>query len=122
MSENIQEEPKTAEPIDKSAENPADKPQSGPPQKNDDLKDQFEKMRQRLRKTGAPSGKGGGGFNFYWIYAIIIVILILITYYDGAAFGGGTRKVNETFFEQTMLAKGDVVSITIVNEKNAEIR
>ncbi len=119
MSENIKEEPKTVEPVEKAAE----KPQSGPPQKsNEDLKDQFEKMRQRLRKTGTPSSKGGGGFNFYWIYAIIIVILILITYYDGAAFGGGTRKVNETFFEQTMLAKGDVVSITIVNEKNAEIR
>jgi len=118
MSENIQEEPKTVEPAEKSTE----KPHSGPPQKNDDLKNQFEKMRERLKKTGAPSSKGGGGFNFYWIYAIIIVILILVTYYDGAAFGGGTRKVNETFFEQTMLAKGDVVSITIVNEKNAEIR
>jgi len=30
--------------------------------------------------------------------------------------------INETFFEQTMLAKGDVDSITIVNEENAEIR
>ncbi|MHB8260661.1 MAG: ATP-dependent zinc metalloprotease FtsH [Bacteroidia bacterium] len=69
-----------------------------------------------------PSNKGGGGFNFYWIYAVIIVILILITYYDGSAFGGGIRKVKETDFEQNMLAKGDVVSITIVNEKNAEIR
>ncbi|HEX7412563.1 MAG TPA: ATP-dependent zinc metalloprotease FtsH [Bacteroidia bacterium] len=52
----------------------------------------------------------------------MIVILILITYYDGSAFGGGIRKVKETDFEQNMLAKGDVVSITIVNEKNAEIR
>ena len=129
MSEDIKEETKTTESaaeqkVEKSTEKPTDKSQAGSSQKsNEDLKNQFEKMRERLKKTAAPSGKGGGGgFNFYWIYAIIIVILILITYYDGAAFGGGTRKVNETFFEQNMLAKGDVVSITIVNEKNAEIR
>src|SRR5580658_6392047 len=50
------------------------------------------------------------------------IIVLLITCYDSSAFGDGLIKVNETFFEQTMLAKGDVVSITIVNEKNAEIR
>src|ERR1700752_4048309 len=107
MSETNKEETKTVE----GAEKPASKPQPATPQKsNEDLKDQFEKMRERLRKTGMPGnkGKGGGGFNFYWIYAIIIVILILVTYYDGSAFGGGMRKVNETFFEQAMLAKGDV--------------
>ncbi|HXU26941.1 MAG TPA: AAA family ATPase, partial [Bacteroidia bacterium] len=68
-------------------------------------------------------GNGGGGFNFYWIYAIIIIILIAVTLLgDGVGFGAGPRQVNETFFEQNMLAKGDVVSITIVNEKTAEIR
>jgi cell division protease FtsH len=121
MSENIQEEPKSTE----SSNSPANKPGQPSSQKNnEELKDQFEKMRDRLRKGSMPSNKGGGGggFNFYWIYAIIIVILILVTYYDGAGFGGGARKVTETFFEQTMLAKGDVASITIVNEKTAEIR
>jgi ATP-dependent metalloprotease FtsH len=121
MSENIQEEPKSTE----SSNSPANKPGQPSSQKNnEELKDQFEKMRERLRKGSMPSNKsgGGGGFNFYWIYAIIIVILILVTYYDGAGFGGGARKVTETFFEQTMLAKGDVASITIVNEKTAEIR
>ena len=119
MSENIQEESPNTEKNTLSNEKP--KPGSSP-KNNDELKDQFEKMRERLRKGGMPNNKGGGGFNFYWIYAIIIIILILITYYDGASFGGGTRKVSETFFEQTMLAKGDVASITIVNEKTAEIR
>ena len=120
MSENIQEETKSTE----SRNNSANKPQQPSSSKNnEELKDQFEKMRERLRKGGMPSNKGGGGgFNFYWIYAIIIVILILITYYDGASFGGGTHKITETFFEQTMLAKGDVASITIVNERTAEIR
>ncbi len=121
MSENIKEEPKSAE-----NSSPANKPPQPSSQKNnDELKDQFEKMRERLRKGGMPSNKGGGGggFNFYWIYAIIIIVLISITLLgDGAGFGGGTRKVNETFFEQNMLAKGDVTSITIVNEKTVEIR
>src|SRR6185312_17374189 len=122
MSENIQEEPKDAE-----NSSPANKPPQPSPQKNnEELKDQFEKMRERLRKGGMPSnkgGNGGGGFNFYWIYAIIIIILIAVTLLgDGVGFGAGPRQVNETFFEQNMLAKGDVVSITIVNEKTAEIR
>lgn len=130
MSENSKEEPKTTGSAEKPAEKPVEKSQPTDPlqkskeelkESKEELKDQFEKMRERLRKTGMPSNKGGG-FNFYWIYAIIIVILILITYYDGSAFGGGIRKVKETDFEQNMLAKGDVVSITIVNEKTAEIR
>src|SRR6201993_130076 len=120
MSENIKEEPKSAE-----NSSPANKPPQPSSQKNnEELKDQFEKMRERLRKGGMPSNKGGGGggFNFYWIYAIIIIVLISITLLGDAGFGGGTRKVNETFFEQNMLAKGDVTSITIVNEKTVEIR
>jgi ATP-dependent metalloprotease FtsH len=123
MSENIQEETKPAE-----STNPADKPTQPSSQKNnEELKDQFEKMRERLRKGGMPSnkgGNGGGGFNFYWIYAIIIIILVAVSLLggDGIGFGGGAKQVTETFFEQSMLAKGDVVSITIVNEKTAEIR
>lgn len=122
MSENIQEESTSAD----GSKLPANKPAEPSSQKNnEELKDQFEKMRERLRKGSSPTtkGGGGGGFNFYWIYAIIIVILIAVTYYDGgASFGGGTKKVSETQFEQVMLAKGDVVSITIVNEKTAEVR
>src|SRR6185437_9650842 len=124
MSENIQEEPKQAE----SNPTPANKPSQPSQKNNEELKDQFEKMRERLRKGGMPSsnkgGNGGGGFNFYWIYAIIIIILIAVTLLgnDGVGFGSGARKVDETFFEQNMLAKGDVASITIVNEKTVEIR
>jgi ATP-dependent metalloprotease FtsH len=121
MSENIQEEPKPAE-NSSSANKP---PQPSSQKNNEELKDQFEKMRERLRKGGMPSNKGGGGgFNFYWIYAIIIIILIAFTLLgnEGVGFGGGMKQVNETSFEQNMLAKGDVVSITIVNEKTAEIR
>jgi len=91
-------------------------------QRNDELKDQFDKMRERFRKGGpAPKGGGGGGgFNFYWIYAIIIVILILITYYDNIGLSSHARKTNENDF-YTMLSKGDVTNIVIVNGKVAEI-
>ncbi|HKC67160.1 MAG TPA: ATP-dependent zinc metalloprotease FtsH [Bacteroidia bacterium] len=69
-------------------------------------------------------GNGGGGFNFYWIYAIIIIILIAITLLgDGVGFGGNARKIDENEFYQTMLTKGDVASINIVNGgKSIEVR
>jgi cell division protease FtsH len=95
-------------------------PQNNSGQKNDEIKEQFDKMRERFRKNPMPKG-GGGGFNFYWIYAIIIVILILITYYDNSGLSGHVRKTNETEFYQKMLSKGDVAAIVIVNEKIAEI-
>lgn len=91
-------------------------------QRNDELKDQFDKMRDKFRKGGnnpAPKG-GGGGFNFYWIYAIIIVVLILITYYDNMGLSGHARKTSENEF-YTMLSKGDVTGIVIVNGKVAEV-
>jgi ATP-dependent metalloprotease FtsH len=109
-------------PENKSAENAKPNSQnnsSSEQQKNDELKDQFDKMRERFRK-GGPSPKGGGGFNFYWIYAIIIVILILITYYDNIGLSGHARKTTENDF-YTMLSKGDVTGIVIVNGKVAEV-
>lgn len=116
MSDNTTEELKKA---DNSA--PPQKPNQ--PKSNEELKDQFEKMRERLRKGqgNRNSNNGNGGFNFYWIYAIIILALVLITYYDGAGFGSGMRKISQTDFEQKMLSKGDVRAIIIVNEKNAEV-
>ncbi len=92
-------------------------------QRNDELKDQFDKMREKFRKGGnnpAPKGGGGGGFNFYWIYAIIIVVLILITYYDNMGLSGHARKTTENEF-YSMLSKGDVTGIVIVNGKVAEV-
>jgi ATP-dependent metalloprotease FtsH len=113
MSENT--EPK------KENTTPTPQNNSNNQKNNDELKEQFDKMRERFRK-GTPAPKGsGGGFNFYWIYAIIIVILILITYYDNAGASGHARKVAQADFEQNMLAKGDVSSIVVVNDKIAEI-
>lgn len=97
--------------------------QSDGSQKNDELKDQFDKMRERFKKAPqGPKGGGGGGsgFNFYWIYAIIIVVLILITYYDNIGLGGHARKTTENEF-YTMLNNGDVTGIVIVNGKVAEV-
>ncbi len=113
MSENP--ENKQKENTDPNAKNNSSNDQ----QKNDELKDQFDKMRERFRK-GGPAPKGGGGFNFYWIYAIIIVILILITYYDNVGASGHARKATENEF-YSMLAKGDVTGIVIVNGKVAEV-
>jgi cell division protease FtsH len=109
-----------------NTENKKENNNSSEQQRNDELKDQFEKMRERFRKNGsAPKGGGsnsggGGGFNFYWIYAIIIVVLILITYYDNIGLSGHARKTTENDF-YTMLAKGDVSNVVIVNGKIAEI-
>lgn len=90
-------------------------------QRNEELKEQFDKMRERFKKTTpAPKGGGGGGFNFYWIYAIIIVILILITYYDNIGLSGHARKTTENEF-YTMLSRGHVSNIVIVNGKVAEV-
>lgn len=92
---------------------------SGQNQEQDEKRAQFEKMRERFnRKSG---GNPKGSFNFYWIYIIVVVALLLITYYDSNTFGGKMIKIDQTEFYSSMLAKGDVQAITIVNEKIAEI-
>jgi cell division protease FtsH len=92
----------------------------------EERKKQFEKMKDRFGKKpsnpfGAPNNSGGnGGNSFYWIYGLVIVGLLGFVFF-GQDFEGRVYEVDQTRFEQNMLAKGDVREIVIVNEKIAEI-
>ncbi len=94
------------------------------PNSEEERKKQFEKMRDRFGKK--PNGPFGGsnnnnsGNSFYWIYGVVIVALLGFVFF-GQDFEGKLYPVDETKFEQEMLAKGDVKEIVIVNEKIAEI-
>lgn len=90
----------------------------------EERKKQFEKMKDRFGKKpsnpfGSNSG-GNGGNSFYWIYGLVIVGLLGFVFF-GQDFEGRVYEVDQTQFEQNMLAKGDVREIVIVNEKIAEI-
>ena len=91
----------------------------------EDRKKQFEKMKDRFgKKPSNPfggSGSGGnGGNSFYWIYGLVIVGLLGFVFF-GQDFEGRIFEVDQTQFEQNMLAKGDIKEVVIVNEKFAEI-
>jgi ATP-dependent metalloprotease FtsH len=91
----------------------------------EERKKQFEKMKDRFgKKPTNPFGGSGNGSNggnsFYWIYGLVIVGLLGFVFF-GQDFEGRIYEVDQTQFEQNMLAKGDVREIVIVNEKIAEI-
>jgi cell division protease FtsH len=95
------------------------------PNSEEERKKQFEKMRDRFGKKpttpfGGGNGGSGGGNSFYWIYGVVIVALLAFVFF-GQDFEGKIYPVDQTKFEQVMLAKGDVKSIVIVNNKVAEI-
>lgn len=91
----------------------------------EERKKQFEKMKDRFGKKpsnpfGGSNSGGNGGNSFYWIYGLVIVGLLAFVFF-GQDFEGRVYEVDQTQFEQNMLAKGDVREIVIVNEKIAEI-
>ena len=91
----------------------------------EERKKQFEKMKNRFgKKPSNPFGGSGSGGNsgnsFYWIYGLVIAGLLGFVFF-GQDFEGRIYEVDQARFEQGMLAKGDVKSIVIVNEKVAEI-
>lgn len=92
----------------------------------EERKKQFEKMKDRFGKKpsnpfgGSNNSGGNGGNSFYWIYGLIIVGLLGFVFF-GQDFESRIYSVDQTKFEQDMLAKGDVREIVIVNEKTAEI-
>lgn len=93
------------------------------PTTEEERKKQFEKMKDRFgKKPSSPFGGAGGnsGNGFYWIYGLVIVALLAFVFF-GQDFEGRTYVIDQTQFEQDMLAKGDVRKIVIVNEKFAEI-
>jgi ATP-dependent metalloprotease FtsH len=88
----------------------------------EERKKQFDKMKERFGKKTQNTfgGSGGGGNSFYWIYGLVIFALLTFVFF-GQDFEGRMHEVDQIKFEQDMLAKGDVQSITIVNNKVAEI-
>ena len=106
---------------EKSNSTPAPKPMA-----EDDRKKQFEKMKERFgKKSNSPFGgpnSGGGGNSFYWIYGLVIIGLLGFVFM-GQDFEGRVYSVDQSDFEQNMLAKGDVRKIVIVEgtETFAEI-
>jgi cell division protease FtsH len=92
----------------------------------EERKKQFEKMKDRFGKKpsnpfgGSNNSGGNGGNSFYWIYGLVIVGLLGFVFF-GQDFETRTYEIDQTQFEQNMLAKGDVREIVIVNEKFAEI-
>lgn len=91
----------------------------------DERKKQFEKMKNRFGKKpsnpfGGSNNNGNNGNSFYWIYGLVIAGLLGFVFF-GQEFEGRIYEVDQTQFEQNMLAKGDVESIVIVNNKIAEI-
>lgn len=87
----------------------------------EERKKQFEKMKDRFGKKPQGSfGGSSGGNGFYWIYGLVIVVLLGFVFF-GQDFEGRMYPVDQTKFEQDMLAKGDVDAIAIINEKYAEI-
>ncbi len=99
---------------------------SSSPTPEEERKKQFEKMKDRFGKKpsnpfgGANNNGGSNGNSFYWIYALVIVSLLGFVFF-GQDFENKIYEVDQTQFEQNMLAKGDVKEIVIVNEKFAEI-
>lgn len=94
------------------------------PSADEERKKQFEKMKEKFgKKSSNPfggSGNNNGGNTFYWIYGLVILALLTFVFF-GQDFEGRTHEVDQIKFEQDMLAKGDVQSIVIVNNKVAEI-
>ncbi len=91
----------------------------------EERKKQFEKMKDRFGKKpsnpfGGSNNSNNGGNSFYWIYGLVILGLLGFVFF-GQDFEGRLYEVDQTRFEQNMLAKGDVRTIVIVNEKVAEI-
>jgi len=71
-------------------------------------------------KQNAPSprtGKPRNKFNFYWIYGILILSFLAIQFFN---WGGGIEKITWGDFK-SMLEKGDIERIVLINKERAEI-
>ena len=71
---------------------------------------------RKLFSSSKPKVPGSGG-NFYWIYGIIILLFIVSYFYNA----NSTARDIKTDKLNTMLEKGDVKEITVVNREYAEI-
>jgi len=86
------------------------------PENNSNTPDPQKPGNRKLFPTGKPKNGAPGG-NFYWIYAVIILLFLSLYFYST---GGSDRDV-KTDQLTTMLEKGDVKEITVINREFAEI-
>jgi ATP-dependent metalloprotease FtsH len=82
---------------------------------SNDNKNQFDKMKQKLKnKPKLPKNS----FSIYWIYAIALVILFS---FELINFGGKAIPTTYTNFEQNMLKKHHVQKVVVVNGEEVEV-
>src|SRR5271157_4112278 len=68
-------------------------------------------------KSNTNLKKPKGGFNFYWIYGILAVVFLALQFYN---WNGASEKTNLKDFV-SMLARGDVEKIVIINKERADV-
>ncbi len=88
----------------------------------EERKKQFERMKEKFSRQNNLGGSKGGnsGNNFYWIYGIVVAVLLFIVFY-GNGFSPKLEEVSQGEFYNSMLAKGDVTEVVIVNKSIARI-
>jgi AFG3 family protein len=64
---------------------------------------------------GFPKGSG----NLYWIYALILLFIIVATFLFPT--GGNTKKISPSYFVNTLIPKGYVDSVVVVNKEDFEV-
>jgi AFG3 family protein len=116
MSEEQKNDPTKSETIRDEANN---NNQSNP---EEERKKQFERMKEKFSRQNNLGGSKGGnsGNNFYWIYGIVVAVLLFIVFY-GNGFSPKLEEVSQGEFYNSMLAKGDVTEVVIVNKSIARI-
>ncbi len=100
--------------------NPVNNQSSSP---EEERKKQFERMKEKFSRQNSSFGggnKNGGGNNFYWIYGVVVAVLLFIIFY-GNGFTPKLQEVSQGEFYNSMLAKGDVTEVVIVNKSIARI-
>ena len=75
----------------------------------------FSRIRPR-DDSGNNGSRKGPRFNLYWVWGVIIVIFLAINLFS--PFNADVKETDMLTFENEMLAKGDVDSYTIIQNKN----
>ncbi len=91
-----------------------------------DNKEQLRKLKEQFSRNSNEKPGGGGNnnpdprrrFNYYWIYGIILLIFIGIQILS--SFGGNIQRTSFDEFT-TMIERGDVEKVKIINEKIVQI-
>ena len=78
-------------------------------------------MTDQQRESGKPDNRrkeDGGKFNYFWVYAILILFLFLSL--NMSFFGTNKTEISKAQL-QSMMEKGDVEKLVVINEDHAEV-